>query len=232
MWERNAGFFRLAGLPDAVFLTLGRAAAIGAQETGPEVAKERIRSAGLDPVAVAVMEQVHGGAIQICDKPDDTVFEKCDALVTGQRGVALVVRSADCLPVSVFDPVLGVIGLAHAGWRGLRERIAAGLVETMHREYGVRPSDLLAGIGPGIGSCCYEVGPEMEPVFGSSVRIVEGRRFLDLKASAVGQLAGTGISAERIFVSPWCTFCDREGCCSYRRDGESAGRMLTYAMLL
>jgi hypothetical protein len=90
---------------------------------------------------------------------------KADALITRKRGVALTMSTADCVPLLFYDPLTESIGVAHAGWRGTARGIAAATVAAMGEQFGVRPADLLAGIGPSIGSCCYEVSEEVRQLF-------------------------------------------------------------------
>ncbi len=88
-----------------------------------------------------------------------------DALITAQPGLLLAAQSADCVPILLADPVRRVAAAIHAGWRGTLARIAAKTVGRMRLEFGTRPGDVLAAIGPAIGRCCYEVGPEVAQAF-------------------------------------------------------------------
>jgi len=106
--------------------------------------------------------QVHSVTVHRVGANDRGQFiPACDALVTSAREVPLLLRFADCVPVLLFDPQQKVIGLAHAGWRGTVARIAQATVEVMVEALGSRPSDLIAAIGPAIGPCCYEIGPDV-----------------------------------------------------------------------
>ena len=98
---------------------------------------------------------------------------KADAIITKQRGVALALSSADCVPVMYYDPVHEVIGMAHAGWRGTARGIAAATVEAMHEQFDSQPRDIYAGIGPSIGPCCYEVSEEVRELFYSKQQFAE-----------------------------------------------------------
>src|SRR5260370_870319 len=90
---------------------------------------------------------------------------KADALITRQRGVALTMSSADCIPLMFDGPVACVIGMAHAGWRGTARGIAAATIDAMSEQFGSLPRNIYAGIGPSIGSCCYEVTDDVRHLF-------------------------------------------------------------------
>src|SRR5205085_5378945 len=99
-------------------------------------------------------------------------------------GAVVAIKTADCIPVLLADERLHAVAAIHAGWRGTVARIAAGAVAAMQERFGTRPQDLHAAIGPGIGKCCYEVGPEVAVHFG-----VEGCAHIDLAAADRDQLA-------------------------------------------
>src|SRR5437588_7661424 len=90
---------------------------------------------------------------------------KADAIITKQRGVALVLSFADCVPLLFYDPVQHAIGMCHAGWRGTARGVAFAAIEEMYEQFGSRPQDIYAGIGPAIGPCCYEVSRQVQALF-------------------------------------------------------------------
>jgi polyphenol oxidase len=144
-----------------------------------------------------------------------------DALISNRPGLALTVRTADCLPILIADPKNRAVAAIHAGWRGVVSKIAPKTVEAMTREFGSRPSDLVVAIGPGIGPCCFEVGPEVAIQFGLS-----GRTKVDLVSTLCRQLGRNGIAPGQISTSGLCSYCDSQLFESYRRDREAAGRMI------
>lgn len=159
-------------------------------------------------------------------------LEEVDALVTVRDDVALVVNTADCLPVVFNDSRHGVIAIAHAGWRGLYDGILAATVTEMSR-LGAVPGDMRVAIGPCICGACYEVdeafAARFEARFGSDVRIVPAsghKPHVDLRAAAVIELKRCGIDPTGISDSGVCSRCD-ERLFSARRQGVSSGRIAT-----
>lgn len=190
--------------------------------------------AQLRPAAGVVEgEQVHGSSIAIVERSGSsaTPIAGCDALVTAVPGLALIIRTADCLPLFVADPSRGVVGLAHVGWRGLVASLPVRLIAALRHAYHSRPEDLHVAIGPGIRACCYEVGPEFAERFGSFMEARDGRRTCDLVAAAIAQLQQGGIRPERIADSQRCTACESQHWFSLRRDGEATGRLLSFIMI-
>lgn len=153
-----------------------------------------------------------------------------DALVTNVAGLMVGVRTADCVPILLVDHRRRAVAAVHAGWRGTAARIAARAVDAMARDYGSRPEDLTAAIGPSIGKCCYEVGPEVVSALSAIFPELDGRPeriHLDLQEANQRILAAAGVPGARIHASRLCTRCRAEDFHSYRRDAGNAGRMLS-----
>ncbi len=157
----------------------------------------------------------------------------CDGMVTDLPGVTLTSKHADCVPIIACDMTKGVIGLAHAGWRGTADGIAAVLALTMIQIYGCDPRDIRVAVGPAIGRCHFEVREDVVREFIEKMPWCEdyidegkepGKYYIDLKGINTELLRMFGITD--ILVSPVCTVED-ENCWSYRRDG-TAKRMLAY----
>jgi YfiH family protein len=147
-----------------------------------------------------------------------------DALLENAPGAVVAVKTADCIPILLVDERQRAVAAVHAGWRGTAARIAPAAILAMHARFGSEPSDLHAAIGPGIGRCCYEVGPEVAAEFGE-----QGRAHLDLAAINRRQLLESGVTAKQIYASNLCTRCGVDEFHSFRRDGERAGRMYAFA---
>jgi YfiH family protein len=142
-----------------------------------------------------------------------------DALIARVPGVTVSIRTADCLPILLADPARQVVAAVHAGWRGTAAQIVRAAIEKM----GSEPASLHAAIGPGIGACCYEVGPEVAAQFG-----IEGVVHLDLAAENRRQLIAAGVPDRQIDIIALCTRCRADLFHSWRRDGPAAGRMVSY----
>src|SRR2546423_1706452 len=134
------------------FSTLALGSMRGPSPHGPVLTPERRSFAAvldLDPACLSAVGAVHGTDLARVDAPSGAVPGR-DALVTDRPGLPLLATFADCCPVLLFDPVRRALGLAHAGWRGTAGGIARRAVEALGREYGSRPGDLMAGLGPAI----------------------------------------------------------------------------------
>ena len=147
-----------------------------------------------------------------------------DALIEHAPGSVIAVKTADCIPILLVDERLRAVAAVHAGWRGTLARIAQKTVAAMRQELGTDPGSLHAAIGPGIGKCCYQVGPEVAVQFGA-----QGRTHLDLGETNRRQLIDAGLAPQRIYVSDLCTMCLPEEFHSFRRDKEKAGRLYAFA---
>lgn len=185
---------------------------------------------GTSEANAAFAAQCHSATIVHVNRPG--LHPSCDALVTRHPGIVLAVSVADCAPILISDRRGTVVAAVHAGWRGSKQRIVANAVGHMRRDQGAVPKDLLAFIGPCAGPCCYEVGPEVSALFhGETVRQMRSRTTLDLAAENRRQLEMSGLDAQSIETDGRCTICGSELFHSYRRDGESAGRMLAAIMI-
>ena len=147
-----------------------------------------------------------------------------DALLENTPGAVVAVKTADCVPVLLVDAGHRTVAAVHAGWRGTVAGIVENAVAEMAARFGSRPDELHAAIGPAIGECCYEVGPEVAALFG-----VEGRAHVDLAGTLRRQLESVGIDPRRIYQAGLCTKCRPDQFHSYRRDGAAAGRLYSFA---
>ena len=178
-------------------------------------------------------EQVHGASLAMVERRQalPRPLPGCDALLTAVPGVALLIRTADCLPIFLTDPARGVVALLHAGWRGLAASLPARAVSAFQHGYQSRAAELSVAIGPAIRACCYEVGPEFDEPFGSYVQLRNGRRTCDLVGYAIAQLRQCGVRPDRILDTQRCTACEPQQWFSLRREGPSTGRLTSVIML-
>lgn len=170
---------------------------------------------------MASLKQIHSSVSMIAGGPG--YIGEGDALITRVQGLSVSVRTADCFPILLADTANRAVAAVHAGWRGTADRIVAKTLSHMRAEFGTGPADVIAAIGPGIGGCCYEVGEEVARRFGMAKA---GR--IDLAAENLRQLLEVGIPPAQIDRIEACTFCDASRFYSWRRDRESAGRMISY----
>jgi YfiH family protein len=184
------------------------------------------RYAPLSQDRMASLKQVHSAVPLVADRPEGCVGEG-DALLTREPGVTVSVRTADCFPVLLVDVRHRAVAAVHAGWRGTAEGILVETLRRMHDEFGTRVADISAAIGPGIGACCYEVGEEVAHRFG-----LAGAGRIDLAAENLRQLVQHRVSHGSISVAGACTFCDQGRFYSWRRDRETAGRMISYIRVI
>ena len=190
---------------------------------------------GFDPHRAVLSRQVHSDIVRVAGPADAGAglygdhLQDCDALVTNEKGLALVVFTADCTPILFWDPESGAVGAAHAGWRGTAKAIAARTVETMAKHFGARPENIRAAIGPNIGKCHFETGEDvpraMKAAFGSEadpwIEAVGEKFHVDLKEINAMILRNAGV--EHIEISDACTYCQPELFWSHRICGQQRG---------
>jgi len=177
--------------------------------------RQRLRE--LLPDEPVWMRQVHGN--RVINREDFSRNEKADAAITRRRRTVCSVMIADCMPVLLADDAGTVVGIAHAGWRGL----SAGVLEKTILKMNVEPQRLLAWLGPAIGPRAYEVGEDVRQAFaGHDYALAPARAGhwnLDLYAVARQRILAAGV--RNIFGGSFCTFTDRERFFSYRRDRDT-----------
>ena len=161
------------------------------------------------------------------------VLPEVDGFITATPGLLLMIKIADCFPVFLYDPERRIIGLLHAGWRGAASGIIENGLEVMASTFGVNPKNLVAGVGPGINKCCFEVGQEVldgfsaNPWFTDALweRLDRDTYLFDLKHAIVLRLKSCGLTESAIAVAGQCTSCCRDLLFSHRRDKGKTGRM-------
>jgi YfiH family protein len=172
---------------------------------------------------LATLKQIHSTECLYGDGRAGILGEG-DALLENTPGSVVAVKTADCIPVLLVDDRHRVVAAVHAGWRGTAAAIVRQALDAMRSRFGTEPAGLHAAIGPGIGKCCYEVGPEVAEQFGG-----QGRTHIDLAAANRRQLLEAGVTADRIYASNLCTRCLPDEFHSFRRDREAAGRLHSFA---
>ncbi len=189
-------------------------------------------SLGVTPRRFSTVKQVHEAKVVTASPSVDSSGEvEADAMVTQERGLPLIIRTADCAPLFFFDPEHRAVGICHVGWRGAKKGIVGRVMERLASEFGSRPESLQVGVGPAICHSCYEVRSEFQGYFPGNVRERSGRYFFDLVREVKDELNRSGVPREKVWESGFCTACATGQFFSARREGEETGRFLSAVML-
>ena len=226
-------FARRGGVSAGPYASLNLSVSTG--DAPENVRENRLRAFHVlerDPHSVADLWLVHSADVVVADEPRGAreSLGKADALVTDRTDVTLFLRFADCVPILLHDPRRPAVGIVHAGWKGTLAKIAAATVRVMTERYGSRPEDICAGIGPSIGPCHYEVGPEVvagaRAAFGEAadglLARTNGSYHLDLWAANAHALREAGV--EHVEQSELCTACRADEFFSHRAEKGKTGR--------
>jgi YfiH family protein len=239
-------------VPGLVHAFLGREQSLPPGPFALDDLRRALREAGEEPPLVLAARQVHGAGILGPEHfgPDiaspggapvlPSVLPAGDALVSASADTVLTVRTADCVPIILVAPRARAAAAVHAGWRGLLAGVIEGAVAALEARYGARASEVRAAIGPAIGACCYEFGAEHRSAFVARLGEAAARAWrvpdpgrgtrehLDLRLLCRLALASAGLEEEAISEVGPCTADHPAELHSYRRDGEHAGRQLSY----
>ncbi|HEX9752971.1 MAG TPA: peptidoglycan editing factor PgeF [Methyloceanibacter sp.] len=240
---RHGFFTRQGGVSSGVYASLN--CGPGSRDDAANVTENRARVAdilGAEPSRLITVFQKHSADAVVTDKPwKEGKIPEADAIVTAKPGLAIGVLTADCAPVLFCDGAAGVIGAAHAGWRGALSGIVEATVEAM-RKLGARPEHITAVIGPTISQDAYEVGADFverfladEPESAAFFLTDEGsgEPHFDLPAYVGERLARAGVGS--IADLGFCTYCEETRLFSYRRSQhhgeEDYGRQISAILL-
>lgn len=228
---------RLVAFGDVSYVTGSDSAAVAANRAAWS------SEIGVDPARWVCAQQVHGSTVAAVVAGDAgrgagsiaTAIPGTDALVTSVPGLPLAVFCADCVPILMYDPVRRAIAAIHAGWRGTVSGVASAAVEALAENFGTEPADLLVGIGPSIGPCCYGVGSEVieswrqvavERIAADAVERAirtgancsgsESKPAFDLWEANRLLLMAAGVPGEQIEIAGICTRCDSDRFFSHR----------------
>lgn len=169
--------------------------------------------------------QVHGDEIVVIDNPDLPEIAKADAVIVTISGVVAAVRTADCVPILLADPVRNIAGAVHAGRQGAEIYITSKTVAIMV-DLGSNPADIIAVIGPCIRKCCYEVDEAVATNFHACCG-GDGGLMLDIAKACETQLKGAGLALQNVHDASICTSCNSATFFSYRKDGGVTGRFVS-----
>ncbi len=201
--------------------------------------KAFLSAIGIDYRCLVCAKQVHGKKIEYITEANkgsgaleyDSSIAATDGFITDQRNLPIAILTADCLSVFIYDPATPAIAILHAGWRSTEKNISGEGVRVMRERFGSRPGEFLVGFGPSIGSCCFEVEKGFKSNFPFGLINRAGRIFMDIASINRKQLLDSGVKEENIFDPKLCTFSENKDFFSFRKEAESAGRMISVIML-
>ena len=184
-----------------------------------------ITNLGFDVNKLVIPSQVHSKRVKMVKSP--CLLKETDGVMSNVKNVVLSIQVADCIPLFLFNPISHQFGMIHSGWRGTAQCIGPNAIHIMET-HGDNAKDVMAIIGPSIGQCCFEVGPEVTAQFDRSysTKGKNDRMMLDLKNVVKNQMLDNGLLEKNILVDNQCTYCEKEYFFSYRRDGQETGRMI------
>lgn len=186
---------------------------------------------------IVLPHQCHSVDVEVV-KPDSSnarylSLGRCDGVITMKKEVALTIITADCTPIIYSDPVAGIIGISHQGWKGTLGMLPKMICSQM-ATYGAKSDNICCAIGPSINDCCYEIYGErldqFKQGFGDEVlrEAEDHKTYLNLIKANYMTLLKAGIKKENIDYFPLCTSCNKEQFYSYHRDGGIKGEMISY----
>lgn len=230
----HAIFTRRGGVSQNCFESLNLSVSVG---DDPRAVFENFRQAcrvvDIAPDQTVSCHLIHSADILTVKKNNRRqVMGKADGLITDVPGIYLAMRFGDCTPLIFFDPIRGAVGLTHAGWRGTMQNAAGATVREMANQFGCRPENIMAVIGPAIGPCCYEVGPDVMAAAAQAFKQPDSffvrrngnpdRAYFDMWSANRQQLAASGV--QQIIQSQLCTACRTDLFFSHRAERGRTGR--------
>lgn len=230
----HAIFTRRGGVSQDFFESLNLSTAVGDDlQAVAENFRQACHAVGTTPAQTVSCHLIHSAKIITINKSNrQRVMGQADGLITADLDIFLAMRFGDCTPLIFFDPVGGAIGLTHAGWRGTMKNAAGATIRAMVGQFGCRPEDIVAVIGPAIGPCCYEVGADViaaaRQAFAEPDSLFvqrngnPNRGHFDLWAANQRQLADSGV--RQIIRSELCTACRTDLFFSHRAEQGRTGR--------
>jgi len=192
-----------------------------------------IKKINPQPKRLIKAKQVHGSDVGLVKRNSSSLYKRCDALITKERGTALAVFTADCLSIFLYDFKNKALGLIHAGWRSTKEKIVYKTLRFMYDAFRTEPKNLYVAFGPAIRRCCYKVGDEFKNLFPQ--RYIYKRKnklYFDLVGINRDELIKFGVNKKNIFDCLLCTSCNNDILFSYRKEGKDCGRIVSLGMLI
>lgn len=230
------------GVSEGIYASLNLGFTRGDKEENVRENYRRIcQAVDINEKDLVFSHQVHKTGIRTVTKADlgkgyirTSDIKETDGLITKETGVPLITFYADCVPLFFLDPVKKAIGTSHAGWRGTVGKIGKKTIDKMTLEYGSNPADILVGIGPSIGLCCFEVGEEVAREFQNAYPdchediIKAGQKdkyMIDLWTANKKSLLEAGVLEKNIIVTDLCTKCHKDFFYSHRGHNGKRGSL-------
>lgn len=202
-----------------------------------------VESLGVDPLKCHLVNQVHDKTVYklIDNEPGtldlgDNQLPRADALITSRLNQALIVRTADCVPIFFYAPKEGVVAVAHAGWQGTSKKIAQEIIKCFNTEYDIDSKSIICAIGPSICGACYDVSTtkdgrielfdELARSNSAIVRRLNKTITLDLPLANQTLLLEMGVRPENIELSGICTFEQNDDWASYRKNPKDLSQQI------
>lgn len=244
---RNGFSTRLGGVSEGIYASMNLSYTRGDEKAAVDENFVRICAAmGVSAADTVLSAQEHHTTLKNVTAADRGIglsrppLVDVDGLLTDEPQVVLCTQYADCVPLLFADPVRHVVATSHAGWRGTVAEIGRLTVERMQSDYGCDPRDILAGIAPSIGPCCFEVDAPVAEAFealsvtdGDCCRAVgNGKFFVDLWETNRRILLSAGVKAENITVTDLCTRCHPQLFWSHRFSGAARGSLAAFIALV
>lgn len=231
--QHHAIFTRLGGVSPAPFDSLNLSSSVSDQAENLQINRQRAYgSMGYQTETLVHAHLTHGAEVQrVTTAQNGQLAGKVDGLITNQPGCGLTMNFADCAPILIYDPVHQAIGLGHAGWQGAVKDLPGALVRAMVAEFASEPTELIAGIGPCIGPCCYEVGEPVTSAVHSAFSTADQlllftpnrpRPHFNLPEANRHNLQRAGV--QQIEVAHLCTACRVDLFFSHRAEKGKTGR--------
>jgi len=188
----------------------------------------------LENAVLVTLNQTHSNVVHTIESALGSWDQaEGDALITNVKNVAPAVKTADCFPLLIVDPVHKAVGAVHSGWRGTLAGILPNAIREMTRRFHSEPSSLMVALGPGIRECCFEVGSEVAELFmlnypSTAKPIPErpGKYYLNLAGVLRTQLTLVGVHEKNLYDMGACTCCGTREFFSWRMEGSASGRMM------
>ena len=229
---KHAFSSRIGGVSTGIYESMNLSFTVGDKiENVIENYRLFCNAVGIEYRDLVFSSQTHGNIIKVVDKNDrgkgifkEKDYDEVDGLITNTPKLALVTHYADCVPLFFLDPVKKVVGLAHAGWKGTVYKIGEKMVDKFVEEYGCHVEDIIVGIGPSIGKCCYEVDwdvanrvQKLGSDFSQWINDKgSGKYILDLWGVNSAVLQNRGIKKHHITITDLCTKCHKASLFSHR----------------